>query len=135
MKNPIQFGLIGAGQIAWPSAESINRHPEARVVAAQDLNRERLEALCKAHNIANRYATAEELFADPQVDAVYIAVPHNLHAIRDRSRSGSDFHFRSALFERLFQGHGRQDGRQPAREHGLAGARRAWLTLGRQDWS
>jgi predicted dehydrogenase len=78
--NQLNFGLIGAGQIAWPSAQSINTHPNARVVAAQDLNPERLERLSAEKGIPRRYAQSEELFADPDVDAVYIAVPNKFHA-------------------------------------------------------
>jgi predicted dehydrogenase len=80
MSNPIQFGLIGAGQIAWSSADSINDHPHAQVVAAQDLDAGRLEQLCEKHRIPRRHETAEDLFADDAVDAVYIAVPNKFHA-------------------------------------------------------
>src|SRR5690606_9585115 len=46
----------------------------------QDLSGERLAALCQAKAIAKAYASAEELFADPEIDAVYIAVPNKFHA-------------------------------------------------------
>lgn len=78
--NILNFGLIGAGQIAWPSARSINSHASARVVAAQDLNPERLNKLSEENQIPRQYARSEELFADPEVDAVYIAVPNKFHA-------------------------------------------------------
>jgi len=85
MKNMIDhetvgYGFIGAGQIAVEAAKSLATHPEAKVVAAQDLNAGRLAELCSAHGIGKAYATAEELFADPEVDAVYIAVPTRFHA-------------------------------------------------------
>jgi predicted dehydrogenase len=80
MNQPVKFGLIGAGQIAWYSAEDINAHPHATVVAAQDLNAERLGKLCAARSIPRAYATAGELLADPEIDAVYIAVPNKFHA-------------------------------------------------------
>jgi len=49
------------------------------LVAAQDTNAERLQELCKEHNIPKAFATAEELFADPGIDAVYIATPNKFH--------------------------------------------------------
>jgi len=75
-----KFGLIGAGQIAYPSARSIADHPDAEVIAAQDLNPERLQKLCGEEEIPRSYETAAELFADKDVDAVYIAVPNAFHA-------------------------------------------------------
>ena len=77
--QPIRFGFLGAGQISFYAAADVNRHPLARVVAAQDLNADRTQELCKAHNIPKAYATTEELLADPEVDAVYIAVPNKYH--------------------------------------------------------
>jgi predicted dehydrogenase len=80
-KSPtIRFGLIGAGQIAYPSAASIASHPHGSVVAAQDLNPERLGKLCRECDIPRSFATSEELLASDEVDAVYIAVPNKFHA-------------------------------------------------------
>jgi len=80
MGNTIKFGLIGAGQIAYHSAQSIAEHPDAEVVAAQDLNNERLRKLCTEKEIPHAWETAPELFADKDVDVVYIAVPNKFHA-------------------------------------------------------
>lgn len=77
--NTLRYGFIGAGQIAKYSADAVNRHPNSSVVAAQDLNAERLAELCKDCNIPKTYHTAAELLADPEVDAVYIAVPNKFH--------------------------------------------------------
>jgi predicted dehydrogenase len=78
--SPIGFGFIGAGQIAGYSAAAVARHPHGRVVAAQDLSADRLRELCERYKIPKGYATATELFADPEVSAVYIAVPNKFHA-------------------------------------------------------
>jgi predicted dehydrogenase len=79
MSKPIRFGFIGAGAIAASSADSINRHPLGRVVAVQDTHEGRTRELCEAHQIPKAYKTAAELFADKEVDAVYIAVPNKFH--------------------------------------------------------
>jgi predicted dehydrogenase len=78
-KTSIQFGFIGAGAIALTSAESVNGHPRARVAAVQDPHEGRRTELCAQFEIPGNYATAEELFADPEVHAVYIAVPNKFH--------------------------------------------------------
>ncbi|MCC5804767.1 MAG: Gfo/Idh/MocA family oxidoreductase [Opitutales bacterium] len=76
----LNFGFIGAGQISAHSAGKVNEHPRARVLAAHDLNADRLRELCEANGIERRYATREDLLADGDIDAVYIAVPNAFHA-------------------------------------------------------
>lgn len=76
---PIRFGFIGAGAIAHWAANCVKSHPQGQVAAAQDLNSERLAELCTKFEIPKSYATAEELLADKDIDAVYIAVPNKFH--------------------------------------------------------
>ena len=78
--SSIGFGFIGTGQIAAYSAAAVQQHPNGRVVAAHDLNPERLRELCERFGIPKGYPTAAELLADPDVTAVYIAVPNKFHA-------------------------------------------------------
>lgn len=78
--SSIGFGFIGTGQIAGYSAAAVQKHPNAQVVAAHDLNADRLRELCASYGIPKSYPTAAELFADPEVTAVYIAVPNKFHA-------------------------------------------------------
>ncbi len=78
--TPVRFGFIGAGQIAYFAADSILSHPQAELAAAHDLNAERLAAFCTEKGIPRSFATATELLADPDIDAVYIAVPNKFHA-------------------------------------------------------
>ena len=76
----IKFGIIGAGAIATSSCRAIKSHGGAEIVAASDLNAERLKELCTEFEITNSYASSDELFADANVDAVYIGVPNKFHA-------------------------------------------------------
>jgi len=80
MSAPVNFGFIGAGQIAHWAADALKSHADARLVAAQDLNAGRVADLCKAKSIPKAYADACELLADPEINAVYIAVPNKFHA-------------------------------------------------------
>lgn len=77
--SKIRFGFVGAGAIAVSSAHSVNSHQNGTVVAIQDINCERATELGRTLNIPKVYATAEELFADSEIDAVYIAVPNKFH--------------------------------------------------------
>lgn len=77
--NPISFGFIGAGAISQWAAKAVQSHPLGRVVAAQDPHAGRLTELCEEFKIPHACKTAEELLANPEVDAVYIAVPNKFH--------------------------------------------------------
>jgi predicted dehydrogenase len=81
MKNlsEVRFGFIGAGQIAHYAAEAVLRHPNARLVAIQDLNIDRLKTLQKKHSLEYAHEKVEDLLANKAVDAVYIAVPNKFH--------------------------------------------------------
>lgn len=79
MSQPIRFGFIGAGGIAGYSADSVNSHPHAKVIAVQDTSSTRVSELSALKSIPQGYSTAEELLANKDIDAVYIAVPNKFH--------------------------------------------------------
>ncbi|MDR1144731.1 MAG: Gfo/Idh/MocA family oxidoreductase [Verrucomicrobiales bacterium] len=76
----VNFGLIGAGAIAWSAASAINKHAKAQVRAISDPNAERAREVAAGNNIPTVCAAAEELLADGDIDAVYIATPNKFHA-------------------------------------------------------
>ena len=76
----VRFGFIGSGQLAKSSAKDISAHSQGTLSAVQDLSLERANELADEFDISNRYTEAADLFADPNVDAVYIAVPNKFHA-------------------------------------------------------
>ncbi|MBK1878500.1 Gfo/Idh/MocA family protein [Pelagicoccus mobilis] len=78
--SEIRFGFIGTGKIAYSSAEELLSHENASLVAAQDLSAKRLGEFADKFAVEERYANADDLFASPNVDAVYIAVPNKYHA-------------------------------------------------------
>lgn len=78
--STVRFGLIGAGNIAEHAVAAISAIPDARFAGVFDVNAERAKALAGRAAGATAYASAEALFADPAIDAVYIAVPNCLHA-------------------------------------------------------
>jgi predicted dehydrogenase len=76
----VRFGFIGAGQIAHHSAGIVNKHPKGRVVAVQDTDAARAALLAEKHAVPSVCREAAEVFGNPEVDAVYIAVPNKFHA-------------------------------------------------------
>jgi len=75
----VRLGVIGAGKIAQVCCGKILEHPCASLTAVHDLNAQRMEQLCQAHQIPNACKTIEDLLGRDDVDAVYIAVPNRYH--------------------------------------------------------
>jgi predicted dehydrogenase len=78
--SALRIGVIGAGQIAHYSTKEINEHPDAKVVAISDPSLERAEEVAKKSDIPRVTTNNDELFDDPNIDALSIAVPNALHA-------------------------------------------------------
>ncbi|MEI8243493.1 MAG: Gfo/Idh/MocA family oxidoreductase [bacterium] len=77
----IRVGMIGAGAIANDHCHNINRYKGAEVTAVADLSRERGEDLKKNFpTIGKVYEQWKDLVANPDIDAVAIALPNALHA-------------------------------------------------------
>ena len=86
----IRWGILGAGSIAHRFAAALERVEGAELVAISGRNAERLSAYAEKHRVdmGKCYASAsdngwkahERLLLDDDVDAVYIALPHGLHA-------------------------------------------------------
>lgn len=75
----IRFGIIGLGKIAvrFASAVLAARGAELEAVAARDIDR--AAEFKNSYGAKRCYGSYDELIADPCVDAVYIALPHNFH--------------------------------------------------------
>src|SRR5712692_7160324 len=79
MDRPLRIGVIGLGRAATSMLPSLVAHPQVRVVAAADPRPEAREHFA-AQFQADAYPDPEPLVRRPDVDAVYIATPHQLHA-------------------------------------------------------
>src|SRR3972149_4155559 len=74
----LHFGIIGAGNIAPVHVAAIRGIPEAELVAVATRNRERGQAFVEKWG-GSWYADYAELLRRPDVDAVTICTPHDLH--------------------------------------------------------
>ncbi len=76
----IRWGLIGCGDIAEkrvaPAMRDLDGHT-IRAVARGDASR--VHDFAARFSAGKAYATAEEVIADPEVNAVYLATPVDLH--------------------------------------------------------
>lgn len=76
----IKVGIIGAGAIADDHCRNITSYEGAEAVAIADLSPRRRNEVKKAWSMSRAYGTWEEMVADPEIDAVAIALPNALHA-------------------------------------------------------
>jgi len=77
--NKIRWGIVGAGRIAHTFAQDMpaTRAGVVQAVAARSGTSARLFA--DQYGIPVAHEGYEALYADPEVDAIYVATPHNLH--------------------------------------------------------
>ncbi len=75
----MKIGILGAGGIARSMALTVNGMPlvTRKVIAARDAGR--AEAFRKEFGFDAAYGSYAEMLADPDIDLVYIAVPHSHH--------------------------------------------------------
>lgn len=78
MADRLGWGILATGGIARQFASGLRVSQKGRLVATGSRNPERARAF--AHEFGGiGYGSYEEVLADPEVDAVYIATPHHLH--------------------------------------------------------
>lgn len=76
---PLRIGVAGLGRAFQLMLPTLVSHPAIVLVAAADPRAEARNRFA-ADFSARAYATVEEMCADPDVQAVYIATPHQFHA-------------------------------------------------------
>ncbi|MGO9256458.1 MAG: inositol 2-dehydrogenase [Bryobacteraceae bacterium] len=76
----LRFGVLGVGRIGKIHIENlVNRIPGAEVVALSDVAAVELEAVAARFGIGRTFADYREVLDLPEVDAVAICSPTNLH--------------------------------------------------------
>ncbi len=78
----IRFGILGAGNIAHRFAASLAKVEGAELAAVSRRTAEKAAAFLAEVPCApgaRAYGDHEALLADPEVDAIYLALPHDLH--------------------------------------------------------
>lgn len=87
-KKIIRFGVIGCGLMGKEFASAAARwfhltdvDFEPRIVAICDANPAAAQwFIDHVHSVEKAYTNYQELLVDPSIEAIYCAVPHNLHA-------------------------------------------------------
>ncbi len=77
----LHVGIVGAGRIGKVHAETLAfRLPEVRTLAIADVNRDAAQALAARCGIPTVAETSEQIFSNPEIDAVLICSSTNTHA-------------------------------------------------------
>ncbi len=76
----IRWGVVGAGTIANTFAADMAHVANAEVAAVAARNLDSAEEFAGKYGISKAYQGYEKLYADQDIDAVYIATPHTLHS-------------------------------------------------------
>jgi len=76
----VKLGLLSTARINELLVAGARATPDVQVVAIGSREPERAEAQAQALDIPRAHGSYEALLADPEVEAVYIALPNSLHA-------------------------------------------------------
>src|SRR3989441_11413524 len=76
----LTWGILGTGGIARTFAEGIAASETGTLIAVGSRAQETADRFAHTYGVARRYTSYEALLADPDVQAVYIALPNHLHA-------------------------------------------------------
>lgn len=80
MDKVIRWGILGTGQIARALAFALQEVAGARLVAVASRGSAGAEKFGREFGVGRCHASYQALADDPEVDVVYIATPHVMHA-------------------------------------------------------
>jgi len=75
----INWGIIGAGKIASKFATDLLTVSNSKLYAIASRNLEKARGFGEKYKAIKAFGSYEDLVADPNIDAIYIATPHSFH--------------------------------------------------------
>ncbi|MEI2775049.1 MAG: Gfo/Idh/MocA family oxidoreductase [Tetrasphaera sp.] len=75
----LRWGILGTGWIAEKFTTALRCNTTQRIQAVGSRSQESADRFAKTVGAAAAYGSYEALVADPEVDVIYVASPHNLH--------------------------------------------------------
>lgn len=97
-RGSVRWGLLATGGVARLFARDLVTHGH-RITAVGSRTPETARSFAEAFDIPTSHGSYEELVADPDVDVVYVATPHHLHAENARAALS---HGKHVLVEKPF---------------------------------
>lgn len=95
----VRWGVVGPGGIAERFAHAMGLVDGGQIVAVSSRSIERARTYADRHGIARSYEGIDDLLADDDVDAVYVATPHSRHEADTRAALAAGKH---VLCEKAF---------------------------------
>jgi predicted dehydrogenase len=77
--KPVNFGIIGAGEIVRACAHIFKDNPDARAVAVADVDRAAAQRVADELGASSAVGDYRDLLRNPGVQAIYVATPPFLH--------------------------------------------------------
>ncbi len=88
--DKILWGMIGTGDVTeHKSGPAFNRVEHSSLVAVMNRTPAKAADYARRHGVPRWYETADELIADPEINAVYIATPPDSHLEYTRKVAGA----------------------------------------------
>lgn len=75
----IKWGILGAGNIAHRFAASLQHLDNCELCAISGRSQEKVSAFAETYSCQKAYLDYDELLQDPDIDAIYLSLPHGLH--------------------------------------------------------
>lgn len=79
MSSLLNWGILSTGRIADEFAADLARSERCKVVAVGSRKIEPAQRFAATHGILHAHGSYEELLANPEVHAIYVATPHPQH--------------------------------------------------------
>ena len=76
---PLRWGILGSGWIAEKFTQSVNAHTRQEIAAVGSRTQAAADQFAARLGVARAHGSYEALVADPNLDVIYVATPHNLH--------------------------------------------------------
>ncbi|KAB8044043.1 Gfo/Idh/MocA family protein [Janthinobacterium aquaticum] len=80
MEKTLRWGILGTGKIASAMATGLRDAPGAQLAAVASRSIDIAQQFGARFDVARHHGSYQALADDPEVDIVYIATPHTLHA-------------------------------------------------------
>lgn len=78
--NGYRWGIAATGGVAVRFAESMRTTGQGAIVAVGSRSSDRARAFADRFDVPHAHGSYDDLFADPDVDIVYVGTPHGRHA-------------------------------------------------------
>lgn len=75
----VKWGIISTGRIAGEFASDFQFVDNAELVAVASRSQSSADEFAARFAIPKAYDSYEKLYEDPEIDAIYVATPHNFH--------------------------------------------------------